>query len=39
MALNVDDTDELFCLDADVKYVELTDVEQMDESDESISFV
>ena len=38
MVLNVDDTDELFCLDVDVKHVELADVEQMDGPDESTSF-
>ena len=38
MVLNVDDTDELFCLDVDVKCVKLADVGQMDDPDESISF-
>ena len=36
MVLNVDDTDELFCLDVDVKHVKLADVGQMD-GPESIS--
>ena len=38
MVLDVDDTDELFCLNVDVKYVKLADVRQMDDLDESIDF-
>ena len=37
MVLSVDDTDELFCPDVDVKHVKLADVGQMDDP-ESISF-
>ena len=38
MLLSVDDIDELFCLDVNVKHVGLPDVEQMNDPDESISF-
>ena len=38
MVLDVDDTDELFCLDVDVQHVKLADVGQIDDPDESIDF-
>ena len=38
MVLNVDDIDELFCLDVDVKHVKLAGVGQVDDPDVSINF-